>query len=581
MNLNERQIMALNHYTGPLIIEAVPGSGKTRVLVERVKNLINNHNIDPRKILCFTFTNKSAKEMKDRLSDLEVKPTISTFHSLGYRLLKFYGNEDYTIIDDSDKKKILKELAKEMGLKKQEIDEIMSTYSLSINSLEPFSHKLVDSYEKYKKIHNYLDFDTILSESVKLLEEKPHLAKWDFISVDEFQDTCKIQLKFIELLTKNTKNILFVGDKLQSIYSWRSAMPDVFEKVQEMYSPVTKITLNQNYRSNKNIVDFCNKLFRNDIVNREEAITNNPLGERVKIKHIENSKYEFESEIKYFMNWIGRDLFNDTAILVRMRFQTYSLEKYCRKNGHNYTVYGGFPFYAREEIKNILCYIYLLNNPCDILSFERVISVPKRGFGPKKLEVIKEIHSENPDIPIIDILIEQFSDLKTVKTFIELYQELNTSMSVFDIIKMIIEKINYNEYMKKTYSDEDDNLEERDGNVMELLSISQRFENLDEMLLEIQLMTEPISEESAKNKLITIATCHSVKGLEFNNVYIPNMVNNIFPTFRSILANDISEEKRLFFVAASRAKKRLLITYPNFLSMYGKTERVQPSEFIK
>jgi DNA helicase-2/ATP-dependent DNA helicase PcrA len=618
--LNQEQRQAAQCTKGAVLVTAGAGSGKTRLLTYRIFNIIEQ-GANPYNILAITFTNKAANEMKSRLSQLA--PDIShmwvmTFHALCSRILRanidrLNGyNRYFSIYDDNDQTRVIKNILSERNIDPDRylktIQYLMSESKNNGLTLEDFAiqysdapnfdliYEVYEAYEKHMKANNALDFDDLLIKTKILLESNSdvleHYAKrFEYISVDEFQDTNKIQYQLIKLLASYHKNIFIVGDEDQSIYGWRGANIDnIKDFIKDFDAKIFK--LEQNYRSTKKILEAANRLISRNVNRLSKKLwTNNEDG--VKIERYtafyegEESEY-VASAIKSLVDYAGYN-YSDIAVLVRLNALTQNFEEKFLSYNIPYEVFGGIKFYFRKEIKDILAYLTVIANPDDENAILRIINFPRRGIGSKTIEQLQKYCLEQ-NIRMRDALLElENLDMPTPL--------INKLEPFADILRDIIDFYNHNglqkvaEYivehtgMWDLYSqDTEDNFNKR-LNINQLLSsiasyvADNQTDDLNEYLTSISLQSDIDTYEEQSNK-VTIATIHSVKGLEFNTVFITGLEEGIFPLLRTSGDNDIEEERRLMYVAMTRAKKRLYITNCRMRYLYGRREDRFQSRFL-
>lgn len=608
--LNSEQEKAVNHIDGPMLVLAGAGSGKTKVLTNRIANLIEK-GVSPYNILAITFTNKAAKEMKNRVYSLIGTSAnniqISTFHSLGLRILKenysALGYErNFTIIDSDDVLTIIKKILKDLNLSKElynprEIKNKISSAKNEMMGVDAFSkiefdHNIVEVYRIYQKKlknGNSVDFDDLLILPIKLFRTYPNILneyqeKYKYILIDEYQDTNEAQYTFSKLLSSKYRNIFVVGDNDQAIYAFRGANYKNILNFEKDYPETETILLEENYRSTKTILNAANCVIKNNKERKDKNLwSNNVEGDKIKYRVVENEKEEASFVVDEIKNLISSGVSEDEiAVLYRTNAQSRVIEEEMLKRNIKYRIVGSFYFYNRKEIKDLLCYLRLINNHKDDLSLLRIINTPKRGIGDKTIENIS-----NKAYADSTSLYEAISSGKELE-FKKLIEDLTNdskSMSLTELISNILEKSG----MQKEYSSskllED---EIRLENLNEFKSITKSYEEeygsatLGDFLDEISLVSD-ISEHKEGNNMVSLMTVHSVKGLEFNYVFIVGMEEGIFPHFNAI--NDggnsaIEEERRLCYVAITRAKKNLTITSAKSRMLFGNTTRNIPSRFI-
>ena len=610
--LNDKQQEAVNQTDGPILILAGAGSGKTKVLTTKVAHLVSDKHIDPHNILAITFTNKAAKEMKDRvLKMLGAKAyqiQISTFHSLGLLFLrenyaKLGFEKNFTILDSDDTLTVIKKILKDMNLDPKIYNprairnkisgaknELMDAENYSRFANTDYEQTVTDIFRRYeKKIkkNNSVDFDDLLVLPIKLFKENPEILKqyqdrFQYILVDEYQDTNEAQYVLIKMLSAKNQNICVVCDIDQSIYGFRGANYRNILNFEKDYPKAKVILLEENYRSTSNILNVANDIIKNNKKRKEKNLwTKNEEG--IKIKY--HRAYDEKDEAHYVMSQI-KDLINHgeeksgIAVLYRTNAQSRNMEEALLKENISYKVVGSFYFYNRKEIKDLISYLKLIYNPHDDVSLMRVINVPKRQIGPKTLENLSMKAITNGTS-----LYEAISDGKELgfKKIIEDIKKESEDLSLTDLVDLILDKSG----MKKDLESEKTlEAEVRLENLEEFKSITKNFEenngiiSLDEFLMEISLVSD-IEEHKNNTDVVTLMTIHSAKGLEFDHVFIIGLEEGLFPHNNSLdSSDDLEEERRLCYVAVTRAKKTLTLVNARRRMLYGNTNSNPPSRFI-
>ena len=608
--LNKEQQKAVNHIDGPMLVLAGAGSGKTKVLTNRIANLIEN-GISPYNILAITFTNKAAKEMKDRVVRLIGKEAyniqISTFHSLGLKILKenysMLGYEkNFTIIDSDDVLTIIKKILKDKNMSKdrynpREIKNKISSAKNEMMSIDSFAkvefdHKVVEVYKEYQqklKNGNSVDFDDLLILPIKLFKNYPNVLeeyqdRYKYILIDEYQDTNEAQYTFSKLLSAKYRNIFVVGDNDQAIYAFRGANYKNILNFEKDYPEAKTILLEENYRSTKTILNAANSVIKNNHERKDKNLwSNNATGNKIKYKEVANEKEEASfvgTEIKRLLSeGINEE---DIAVLYRTNAQSRVIEEEMLKKNIKYRVVGSFYFYNRKEIKDLLCYLRLINNHKDDVSLLRVINTPRRGIGDKTIETLTEEASAK-ELSLYET-ISKGKELE-FKNLIEDLTKASESLSLTELIDEILEKTGIKKELSTSKLLED---EIRLENLNEFKGVTKSYEeeygtaSLGDFLDEISLVSDMSEHQDSSNR-VSLMTVHSVKGLEFDYVFIVGMEEGIFPHYNAI--NDgsnsaIEEERRLCYVAITRAKKELYITSADTRMLFGNPMRNQPSRFI-
>ena len=620
--LNEEQRKAAEKIDGPVLILAGAGSGKTRTVTYRIAHMIKEKGISPLNIMALTFTNKAAKEMKERAEAL-IGPdannlVVSTFHSFSVRLLKTYSDRigygrNFNIYDVDDQKTIINKIKKDMNMKNDDISPAKTVGRISklkeqgigIAELEeqidiriPANRIFRDIYQKYDetlKANNAMDFSDLLLNAKKLLDDPYVLERvqdrYRYIVVDEYQDTNDIQYEIISKIAEKYKNICVVGDEDQSIYAFRGANINNILNFERDYKNAFVAKLEQNYRSTKTILDTANELIKNNKSSKGKKLwTNGEKGEKIKVFNA-STVYD---EAEFIVNEIkakARDgkLYKDMTILYRTNSQSRVLEEKLLAANIPYKIYGGMQFFQRKEIKDILAYLNLLNNPNDNHNFYRIINVPKRSIGDKTLEKLGEIANEKgismlestkyiDEIPGIRASVKEAAK-DFYKMMHEIYENLD-ELSIKEVFDEVLIKTKYIDSIE-------DNKEDRVKNIEELLNSISESErqnpgmSLSEYLDMVSLTssTDDIEDEENFIKLMTI---HSSKGLEFDYVFIAGMEDGLFPSCNfDTSEEEIEEERRLCYVAVTRAKKELYISHVSERMVWGQMNyMIKPSRFI-
>ncbi len=634
-SLSEEQKKCVTKTSGPMIIISGPGSGKTRVITSKIAYLIKN-NANPSNILALTFTNKSAKEMVDRAQKMIPNQNINnlwigTFHSVFSKILRIEAdkigfNYNFTILDNDDSKNIVKRIIKELSLDtdRYKANSVFAKISLMKNNLiTPEKYKQSEELiEKDKSMHqsnfisiysNYeitckknesMDFDSLLLNTWILFNNFPDVlekyqTKFEYTLIDEFQDTNILQLEIIKKIVAKNRNLCVVGDDSQSIYSFRGANINNILNFQSLYPDSEKFKLEQNYRSNKTIVQAANNLIQNNDNRLKKTIwTNKEKGDRIKIIEAKSDGEEgflIASAIKHIIK--NNTPIENNLVLYRMNSQSRSIEEGMRTLGLNYKIFGGISFYKRKEIKDIIAYLRFIINPKDEESLLRIINFPTRGIGNTTIEKIKRLSIENNksmweiilEMEKGKIQIDNRTNLK-IKNFSSLINELIEQKHIesYDFIHELIEKIKLIPLLQENNTLENINRLENIKEFVNALKIfsEQHSENtIEKFLEEIALLNEneyDLSESSKKNNhFVSLMTIHQSKGLEFDYVYIVGMEENIFPSQQSMFSkNELEEERRLFYVAITRAKKGVYLSHCNTRFKWGNYVENPPSRFL-
>ncbi len=622
--LNREQRTAAETLQGPVLILAGAGSGKTRALTFRVANLIE-HGVPAYRILALTFTNKAAHEMKTRVESLigaeeAASAWISTFHSTCARILrrdieKLGYSRSFVIYDDDDQARLLKDIYKHLNIDDAfiPIREARAKISDAKNKLltpdewfgrsgrdrrSSMIHDIMTSYEKRMKSLNALDFDDLLMKTLELFADHPPVLeqyknRFEYVLVDEYQDTNKAQYEMIRLLTSESRNLCVVGDDDQSIYGWRGADIRNILDFEKDFPDAKVIRLEQNYRSTANILDAANHLIANNEQRKDKKLwTESGEGERI---HVYSASDEHDESM-----WIAGEIlalqragngYGDTAILYRTNAQSRVPEEIMMKSGIPYRVFGGQKFYDRKEIRDILAYLRVIVNPADDISLLRIINVPKRAIGDTTVQALTE-RASAMDVPLYSVLNDLAEGLNSrarssVSSFfslISLLAAMKECMGLTEFVDVLIEKTGLEEQYRKEDSEEALNrLENMNEFRNALHEFAENEENptLESYLENVSLVTD-LDRASDENGYVTMMTLHSAKGLEFDNVFIPGMEENIFPSIRSITEdNRLEEERRLMYVGITRARKRLYLSYANERMQYYQYAHNAPSRFLK
>lgn len=616
-DLNPKQKEACEATIGPSLIIAGAGSGKTRVLTYRIAYLIDEMGVHPSSILAITFTNKAAKEMRDRLEKLIGSKakyvTASTFHSFCANFLRkeigILGRSTrFTIIDDDETEKIIKNICKSLNYDTKVIkpDYFINAISniksriKTIDSFDPmFKDKILNVYNLYEEElnrDNLLDFDDLILYALRILEGYPEVLEryqniYRYILVDEFQDTSNIQYDFVNILAKKNRNIFIVGDEDQSIYSFRGANIKNIRKFMVDYPEYKKYVLDQNYRSTKNILDTANKLIsHNKDRIPKDLWTSKREGEEVKLNSSESDKTESREivrEIERLHNFLGID-YKDIAILYRNNYLSRNIENELIFKHIPYKIYSGISFYKRKEVKDMISYMRLALDEDDFYSFKRVINSPKRGVGDTSIAKIEDMIKKY-GLSVKDAYINAGLQKSTTATITGFF-------TMIDELKALLEKLTLKEFLNELYKVtgyqdyidtlDDDEAETREENVKELFNAILETqsetvkETLEDYLDNVTLMTD-LDLESSEEDTVSLMTMHTSKGLEFNSVFLMGLEDGILPSPRAFFEKDKEEERRLFYVALTRAKERLYLTYAKDRFVNGRFETRNASPFLK
>ena len=625
--LNKEQYEATITVDGQLLILAGAGSGKTRVLTYRMAHMIEDLEIPAYSILAITFTNKAAEEMKERvkslIGDKANSMWISTFHSSCVRILrreieKLDYKKDFTIYDTYDQKALIKQCMKELNINDKEIteqeilskigkakDNMTSSMQYKISKESDFrENKIADVYVLYQKRlkeNNALDFDDLIFKTVEIFTNHKDVLefyqnKFKYIMIDEYQDTNKVQYEFVRLLAEKHKNICVVGDDDQCIYAWRGADIRNILEFEKDYPNAKVVKLEENYRSKENILNAANEVIKNNTSRKSKALrTEAEEGEKIKIYRAYSDTDEVQfiiSEIKRLRE-IENKNFKDFAILYRTNAQSRMFEDGFIKRDIPYRIIGGLKFYDRKEIKDIMSYLKVINNPLDSISLKRIINVPKRSIGDTTIEKVQKFANEtndnlynalldsevNPELTPRNVsCIKKFTDL--MEDFLVMSEQLSVSM----LIEYVLEKTSYLETLKLSKEPEN---ESRIENLKELVSAAVEFEKTNEedkslaTFLEKVALVQDVDNMDEEADSLVLMTVHSAKGLEFPVVFMVGMENGIFPGPMSFNSNDEMEEsRRLCYVGITRAKEVLYMTSAEIRRVFGRTVSYTQSDFI-
>ncbi len=607
-NLNPGQREAVLSTEGPVLVIAGAGSGKTRVLTHRIAYLIGVKGVSPFNIFAATFTNKAAKEMKERIEALigaDVSPMwIGTFHSLCSRILRRHANlvgysSNFSIYDRTDQKNLLRSLIEDERIKPQRFVSKISAYKNKAYIPEdPYEMELIEKYEKAKKENNALDFDDLLLLTIELFEKHPEVRdyyadKFHYIHVDEYQDTNRSQYKILVHLASKHRNIFAVGDEDQSIYGFRGADIRNILDFEKDFPDAKIIRLEQNYRSTKVILKAATGVISRNRYRRGKTLwTENPEGEKIKLIETPDEIVEAEKVVEFI--YTQHRSYRDFVILYRTNAQSRPFEQVLTHYNIPYTIVGGQRFYDRKEIKDILAYLKVLVNPSDEVSLLRIINIPPRGIGKKTVEFLVDFARRN-NIPVYEALqfAENFGGIRSnarerLKDFYNLIQSMkrySERHDVYEVVRELLIAIDYRGYLSSLYGDRVFELESRYENIDSLLGSIQRFvEETPEPTVENYIATVPLLSEvdewENQENRVTLMTVHNAKGLEFPVVIITGLEEQVFPHVSSFGNEyELEEERRLFHVALTRAKERVILTFARRRSIRPGMI-LEPSRFI-
>ena len=629
-SLNDEQKAVVLAADGPVLVLAGPGSGKTRALTHKIAYLIKEKGLSADSILAVTFTNKAAKEMRERITDLLDKygilepaqgydennpyasyqkkvrgPSwIGTFHSICARILRVDGKHldigsNFAIYDTDDSSTIVKNILKEFDISSKEMSPSSVLFAISRAKSELISPnafmgaspntyfyqttaKIYPLYQKKLKENNALDFNDILSETVKLFREHPEVLEkyqniFNYVMVDEYQDTNRVQYALVNMLVEKKKNITVVGDVSQSIYSWRGADYRNLSQFQTDYPNAVTLELARNYRSTANILNAAKYLIQNNSTHIPiNLYTDNPDGSPIVLFEAEHERHE----AKFIADSISLNVqpltqsveeepqynYGEFAVLYRTNAQSRALEEAFLSNGIPYRIIGGLKFYDRKEIKDVLAYLKVFYNPQDSISWGRCINTPPRGIGPKSLQKLEELNF----------------DLNTVKESTKLDWEkyikrAQENCSPLELLDVVLKEFGYLEYL----NDGSEESIARIENIKELRIVAKQFESVGQFLESVSLIESSNKALENNDNTVVLMTLHSAKGLEFDSVFMPGMEEGIFPHSRSMAdPGELEEERRLCYVGITRARKKLYLTYTRKRTFYGGTGASILSRFI-
>ena len=625
MALNEMQQLAVDTTEGPLLILAGAGSGKTTVLVNRVEHIISSHLATPWQVLAITFTNKAAGELRERLVSAIGEEANDiwayTFHSCCSRILRRFGEKigytnHFTIYDTDDSRRVMKQCQKQLGIEDKLINHksILAEISRAKDSLispEEYKQtaqndfrksKIAECYELYQaqlKKSDAMDFDDIIFNTVKLLEENEDVrniyqTQFKYVMVDEYQDTNHAQYVLTSLLADKYKNIWVVGDDDQSIYRFRGATIENILSFENHYKGAKVIRLEENYRSTQNILDGANAVISHNKNRKGKTLfTRSGSGDKIVYKTVmsesEESQYIIDEIVKNVNNGMK---YSDHAILYRMNAQSRNLEVMLTKSGISHRIIGGHRFFDRKEIKDIVSYLAVINNPSDNVRLQRIINVPKRAIGDTMFANVLEIGA-GLGMSAFEVCerADEFqktsrsaSKLMNFTKMIRDFQEcIENGMGLNDLLQEVLDVTKYLDYLQE----EPETYEDRVNNIKELSSMFIKYEeesedaNLSEFLEDVALISD-IDSYNEDEDAVVLMTLHSAKGLEFPVVFIPGMEEGIFPGNQSMFSEeDLEEERRLAYVGITRAKKKLYLISSQQRMLYGQTSRNMPSRFLR
>ena len=631
--MNDRQAEAVQSTEGPLLIMAGAGSGKTRVLTHRIAYLIEEKMVNPWNILAITFTNKAAREMRERAIDLNPRTQdtlIATFHSMCVRILRRDAdhigyNRNFTIVDPGEQRTLMKRILKELNVDPKKFTErtILGTISNSKNDLvtaesyaknanDLYTEIVAKAYKRYEtelKRSESMDFDDLIMNTILLFDKNPDVlayyqGKFQYIHVDEYQDTNHAQYQLVQLLAKRFKNLCVVGDADQSIYGWRGAdMQNILDFEQD-YPEAKVVLLEENYRSTKTILQAANEVINNNQKRRPKKLwTQNADGENI-IYHRSGDERE---EANFVAGQINHELqenkrqYSDFAVLYRTNAQSRAIEEALLKSNIPYTMVGGTKFYSRKEIRDIVAYLNVIANVRDNISFERIVNEPKRGVGPKALETLRDFATQQ-DVSLLeaarDVTLSSLKGKAASELFNLAHILLNLAddvdqFTITELVEKVLDKTTYKKALEiQTTSLEAQN---RLENIEEFLTVTKNFDDkeaenavegetgldkLSRFLNDLSLVADTDSYDETSQ--VTLMTLHAAKGLEFPVVFLVGMEEGIFPLSRQAEDEDeLEEERRLAYVGITRAEEVLYMTNASSRMLFGRSSYNQPSRFLR
>lgn len=623
LNMNDKQKEAIVTTQGPLLVMAGAGSGKTRVLTHRIAYLIEEKKVYPFHILAITFTNKAAREMKERLEMLignkALDMWVSTFHAMCVRILRreaeYLGyTKQFSIVDTSEQQTLMKRIIKQLNFDDKQFSHkmMLSVISECKNKMitakqfkETATHFIEDviadcylAYEKELFKNQAMDFDDLIMKTVQLFKKNPDILahyqqKFQYIHVDEYQDTNKSQYELVAMLSQGYHNICVVGDADQSIYGWRGADIDNILNFEKDFKDAKTILLEQNYRSTQTILNAANDVIKhNDYRIEKKLWTNNHVGEKIE----QYIAFDEKDEASFVANKINELIrqsysYDEMAILYRTNAQSRQIEEGLMKYSVPYKIVGGLKFYDRLEIKDLLAYFRLIANPDDDLSFERIVNVPKRNVGKTSLDKLR-YYAQQQNISLflaskqLDAIAITPKAKKGILSFVQVIETLQafSDENMTDLMQMIIDKTGYVDGFVQEGTIE---AMARIENIEEFKSVTKVFdetyapnEDVPKIVTFLSDFTLDNTVEEEMTNSVTLMTLHAAKGLEFKVVFIVGMEEKIFPSNRSVAEDDVDEERRLMYVGITRAREMLLLTYTQSRLLYGERLKSYPSRFL-
>lgn len=622
LGLNDAQKTAVQTTSGPILILAGAGSGKTKTLTHRIAHLLTSEQVWPNEILAVTFTNKAAREMRERLASLTNQPNsrnfmpwMGTFHGICVRLLRSDGDKigiapNFVIYDEDDRQGLIKQVMKELGLSADQIkpraassaisaakNELLGPEDYALDASYPFQQsiaKIYSGYEAARKTAGALDFDDLLIEVVRLLRESPetrdkYRQQFKHILIDEYQDTNAAQYAIVKSLVNEQKNICVVGDDWQSIYSWRGADFKNILNFERDFPGAVVIKLEQNYRSTGSILEAAHNVITKNVERTDKKLwTEEGNGHPVQVHNTYDEAEEAYLVASRVTQQVqsGQYEYGDIAVLYRMNAQSYAFERAFLQHRIPYQIIGGVRFYDRKEIKDIVAYLRLIYQPLDRMSFSRIVNVPTRGIGQTSFEKFITWQADS-GMDIIDALVRVDEATSVTSrgrnalkalgdTLRSLQLEVAAEKPPSDLIESLLRKTGYRDYIL----DGSPQAEDRDANLSVLISDAKSFVGLSDYLEEVALMSS-VDSDTDQSK-VTLMTLHAAKGLEFPVVYMVGMEDGLFPHSR-VFENgpkELEEERRLCYVGMTRARKELYLTYAQSRLQFGQRNYASPSRFL-
>lgn len=621
--LNPAQRRAVTTTEGPLLILAGAGSGKTKTLTHRIAYLIEAHGVTPEHILAVTFTNKAAREMRERvrarIGTRRSMPVLGTFHSVCARLLRRHGSPlglspSFTIYNEDEARTLMKSVITDAQLSPKLVlpaavlgkigalkDELCTVQDAREAATDPWDLRVADLWERYEqrlKELNAVDFDTLIHATVLLLQDHTSLraslaAQYPHISVDEYQDTNNAQAALLTLLAGETRNICAVGDDAQAIYGWRGARIENIRSFTKTFPGTTVITLEQNYRSTQAILGAANALIsRSAEVTKKRLWTKNGAGDPVHLLRARDEKDEGRKILRAFQKIFTRDAATpaDAAVLYRTNAQSRALEEACLHYGVPYEIVGGLTFYERKEVKDAIAYLRLLHNPHDELAFRRVANVPTRGIGERTVELLLATARARATHPLDLAILHVVPDARRapLTSFARVMGELRAErarLAPVALVDLLLRKTAFRAWLREESERTQGNAEQGESryeNVLELRTVAERHTELSDLLEELALMSD-VEKSTARDDRprLKLMTIHAAKGLEFPLVAVAGMEEGLLPHQNALdTPGGLEEERRLCYVALTRAKRHLMLSLARSRAIYGQHRETDPSRFL-